>query len=47
MFDFEGGPCFNLGGKVEYKNWNWTIKKIVPEPPKKEEFSSVVLVVEM
>jgi hypothetical protein len=47
MFDFEGGPCFNLGGKVEYKKWNWTIKKIIPEPPKKDGFASVVLVVKM
>lgn len=47
MFDFEGGPCFNLGAKIEYKKWNWTIEEIIPEPPKKDGFASVILVVKM
>ena len=43
MFDFEGGPCFNLGAKIEYLKWKWTITKITPEKTKKENLSSVVL----
>ena len=43
MFDFEGGPCFNLGGKIEYQNWKWTITKIIPEESNKENISSVLL----
>ena len=43
MFDFEGGPCFNLGGKIEYQNWKWTITKIIPEESNRENISSVLL----
>ena len=43
MVDFEGGPRFNLGGKVDYMKWKWTITKITPEEIKKENLSSVVL----
>ena len=31
MFDFEGGPCLNVGGKVRYGKTDWTILNILPE----------------
>tara|TARA_X000001036_G_C20250765_1_gene632059 strand:- start:24 stop:317 length:294 start_codon:yes stop_codon:yes gene_type:complete len=43
MFDFEGGPCFNVGGTIRYQKSNWKILKIEPEPNKYKELASVVL----
>jgi hypothetical protein len=43
MFDFEGGPCFNVGGTIRYQKSNWKILKIEPEPSKYKELASVVL----
>jgi len=43
MFDFEGGPCFNIGGTVELLKWKWKITKIYVEEQKVENLSSVVL----
>ena len=28
MFDFEGGPCLNLGGTITYGKTKWKITKI-------------------
>lgn len=28
MFDFEGGPCFNVGGKIRFQHSEWKIKKM-------------------
>ena len=25
MFDFEGGPCYNVGGTIRYQKTNWKI----------------------
>ena len=34
MFDFEGGPCLNLGGKIGYLGQDFKIKSITPEKGK-------------
>jgi hypothetical protein len=34
MFDFEGGPCLNVGGKIEYLGQDFKIKSITPEKGK-------------
>ena len=43
MFDFEGGPCFNLNGKVKFKYREYKIKKIQPLHNKFDELREVVL----
>ena len=30
MFDFEGGPCYSLGGKFFFEKMNWKIYGIEP-----------------
>ena len=30
MFDFEGGPCYSLGGKLFFEKMNWRINYIEP-----------------
>ena len=47
MFDFEGGPCLNVGGKIRYMKTNWTITKIKPEPSKHENMASVIVEVKL
>lgn len=47
MFDFEGGPCLTLGGKIRYMKSNWTITKIIPEESKHEGLSSVIVEVRL
>tara|TARA_Y100000389_G_C17424016_1_gene498451 strand:+ start:1171 stop:1440 length:270 start_codon:yes stop_codon:yes gene_type:complete len=43
MFDFEGGPCLNVGGKIKYLGSNWNIKKIKPEASGKEGLATVLI----
>ena len=46
MFDFEGGPCLNVGGKITYLGQDFKIKSIRPEKGKEVEgvtSASVVL----
>lgn len=43
MFDFEGGPCLTVGGKVRYGNLNWKILDIKQEDSKNQNLSSVLL----
>jgi|TARA_B100000900_G_scaffold415687_1_gene446622 hypothetical protein len=43
MYDFEGGPCFNVGGMVTFQKWKWKVKKITIDDTKIENLSSVVL----
>ena len=31
MFDFEGGPCYNVGGTIRYQKTNWKIIGIEEE----------------
>jgi len=47
MFDFEGGPCLNVGGKIRFGKSNWIITKITPENLGRENLTSVVLEVKM
>ena len=30
LFDFEGGPCYTLGGKVFFEKMNWRVRGIEP-----------------
>jgi hypothetical protein len=30
MFDFEGGPCYSLGGKFQFEKMQWKINYIEP-----------------
>ena len=43
MFDFEGGPCLNVGGKIKYKGTDFKINSITPEKVREENVASVVL----
>ena len=43
MFDFEGGPCYNVGGTIKHQKTTWKIEEIIVEEPKYEGLSSVVL----
>lgn len=43
MFDFEGGPCLTVGGKIKYLGSDWKIHKIIPESTGKENLSTVIL----
>jgi len=43
MFDFEGGPCLNVGGKIKYKGTEFKIMSIVLEESKMENVASVIL----
>ena len=47
MFDFEGGPCLNLGGKIKFGKTDWIIENIIPEKTKRENFCSVLLDVKL
>ena len=41
MFDFEGGPCLTVGGKIKFIQANWNITSIVQEEEKHEGLVSV------
>ena len=43
MFDFEGGPCLNVGGKITYMGTDFKILSIKSEQTKMENVASVVL----
>ena len=43
MFDFEGGPCLNVGGKITYKGSDFKINSITPEKVREENVASVLL----
>ena len=47
MFDFEGGPCLNLGGKIKYKGTDFKINSITAEKVREENVASVVLEVSL
>lgn len=42
MFDFEGGPCLNLGGKIKFMGSEFKIESIQPEKSE-GDLSSVLL----
>lgn len=33
MFDFEGGPCLTVGGKIQFGKLNWKITDINTDTP--------------
>lgn len=43
MYDFEGGPCLNVGGNITYKGTKFKIKSIISETSKMENVASVLL----
>ena len=43
MYDFEGGPCLNLGGTISYLGADFKIVSIKSEEGKEENISSVVV----
>jgi len=47
MFDFEGGPCLNLGGSIKYKGVDFKIISIQPEASRMENVASVLLEVSL
>ena len=47
MFDFEGGPCLNLGGKIKYQGTYFKINSITPEKVREESVASVLLEVSL
>jgi hypothetical protein len=47
MFDFEGGPCLTVGGKIKYGKTDWLITKILPENSGIDGLFSVILEVKL
>ena len=45
MFDFEGGPCLNVGGKIKFEKMDWYIHGIEQEDTIYPDFASVQLFV--
>lgn len=45
MFDFEGGPCFNVGGNVNYLNQDFKITGIIPEKGKEVDEVTIASVI--
>lgn len=43
MFDFDGGPCLTVGGKIRYGKLNWKILDIKQENLTHQNLSSVLL----
>jgi hypothetical protein len=43
MFDFEGGPCLNVGGKIRFERLDWEITDITHEDTIYKDFASVIL----
>ena len=43
MYDFEGGPCLTLGGKIQYGKLNWKITDIQTGIPTYKDLSGCVL----
>jgi hypothetical protein len=47
MYDFEGGPCLNLGGKIQFMGSDFKIKSIQSEVSGQENLASVIVEVEL
>ena len=47
MYDFEGGPCLNVGGKIKYKGTNFKINSIKSEESKMENVASIIVEVSL
>ena len=46
LFDFEGGPCYTLGGKVFFEKMQWRIRGIDPRDTNHKDLYEVVLYVD-
>jgi hypothetical protein len=46
LFDFEGGPCYTLGGKVYFEKMNWRVRGIEPRDSGFKDLFEVVLYVD-
>jgi hypothetical protein len=46
LFDFEGGPCYTLGGKVFFEKMQWRIRGIEPRETGYKDLYEVVLYVD-
>lgn len=46
LFDFEGGPCYTLGGKVFFEKMNWRISGIEPRESGFKDLYEVILYVD-
>jgi len=46
LFDFEGGPCYTLGGKVFFEKMNWRVRGIEPRDTKFKDLYEVILYVD-
>jgi len=47
MYDFEGGPCLNLGGTLKFMGSDFKIKSIKSEQSNQENIASVIVEVEL
>jgi hypothetical protein len=47
MYDFEGGPCLNLGGTLKFMGSDFKIKSIKSEQSNQENIASVIVEVEV
>lgn len=45
MFDFEGGPCLTVGGKIQFGKLNWKITEINSEAPVYDKLTGCVVTV--
>lgn len=43
MFDFEGGPAFNIGAKIKFEKMEWKIRGINLETTLHQNLHSVLL----
>ena len=46
MFDFEGGPCYTVGGKLNFEKLQWRIVGIVPKESGYKDLYECVLHIE-
>jgi len=46
LFDFEGGPCYTLGGKVFFEKMNWRVRGIEPSDSGFKDLYEVILYVD-
>jgi len=46
LFDFEGGPCYTLGGKVFFEKMQWRIRGIEPRESGFKDLYEVILYVD-
>ena len=46
LFDFEGGPCYTLGGKVFFEKMQWRVRGIEPRDSGFKDLYEVILYVD-